>query len=295
LSVPRGAQRATLVLLAFALAAASFGAYEQAGRASDALAAEATSSAEDVAAAIGSKLLPEDLEGPVGGERYETITSYLDGGVLRPNETATVLNQAAVVVFAADRDILGHKQSRAKVTRALSLGTQSELASGTFSVFVPVTVGAGSEMAIVQISGPSGPIEAGQRTWTIVAYAAAGFALMVLVFAFVRGGGRSAGFGDAISPSRVLDIERRPQPRLASSRNASPSSRLDRISPPISSLPREREVPSQLSSRLPRPSSRRYGLSSRPRGPSSRPRAPRPKRRRPTSRRRELRSRDPSR
>jgi len=202
-------------LLALALAAASFFAYQQGERAADERIAEQTASAEHVATALASTLTQDDLDGPVGDERSQEISAYLGGGVLRPEETLTVLNKGAMVVFAPgpEQDTLGTRRSRTKVTRALSLGTQIELGDGTFDVFVPVTVGNGSDNAIVQISRSSEPIEAARRIWIIVALVAAGFAVLVLVSAFIHGG-RLAGFGDAISPSRMLDIERRHQKEL---------------------------------------------------------------------------------
>lgn len=215
MSVPRGTQRVALIVLALALAAASFGAFQQAGKASDALEAEATASAERAAAAIGAALVPEDLGGPVGGERYQTLSSVVDGGLVAPDDSVVVLNGDAVVVFAQDRAILGQKQSRAKVARVVSSGTQTELRAGTFSVFVPVIVGGPTEIAIVDIAGPSQAIEAARGPWIIVTIAAGVLALLVLVFAFSVNGSRSAGFGDSISPSRMLDIERRHEKEMA--------------------------------------------------------------------------------
>jgi hypothetical protein len=137
-----GAQRLSLVVLALALAGAGYVAFTQADAARAELEREATSSAERAAAAIGSRLIPEDLDGSIGEARTNSLITFVERRVFvnEATESVKVWNPEAVVVFADEQALQGteNRDLRSKLARILEAGTRTEVVAGLLHVFVPV-------------------------------------------------------------------------------------------------------------------------------------------------------------
>ena len=151
MGVPDGARRLVFVALALALAGAGVFAFLRSGTADDAPAVEARRSAERAAEALGSKLTLEDLSGSMSQTRAETITSYVERRLLEGEESVTVWNQDAVVVFAGDASLIGtqDRRFRAQVDRALEDGTRSEVTNGSLHTLVPLPIGESDKPVVV--------------------------------------------------------------------------------------------------------------------------------------------------
>ena len=131
MSVPDGTRRVVFVVLALALAGAGVFAFLRSGTAGDELATEAQRSAERSAEAVGSKLTPQELDGSMTAARAETLTSFVERRLLDGDESITIWNADAVVVYASDASLIGtqDRRFRAGIERALSNGTRSEVAA----------------------------------------------------------------------------------------------------------------------------------------------------------------------
>jgi chromosome segregation ATPase len=191
-----GAQRLSLVVLALALAGAGYFAFVQADAARAGLEREATSSAERAAAAIGSRLISEDLDGSIGEGRTTALTTFVERRVFvnEATESVKVWNTDAVVVFADEQALQGteNRDLRSKLSRILELGTRTEVVSGLLHVFVPVPVGEdGGPSVVVELTRPYGQIASAGQPWLFVTVAAGLLAVLALVVA-IRWRGRSA-------------------------------------------------------------------------------------------------------
>lgn len=73
----------------------------------DGLARETRRTAEHAAQAVASRLTAEDVDGSMGATRADTISSFVQRRLLDASESVTIWNPEAVVVFAADRTLIG--------------------------------------------------------------------------------------------------------------------------------------------------------------------------------------------
>ena len=146
MSVPDGARKVAFAVLALALAGAAAFAFLQAGKVDDLLSRETRRSAEHAAEAVASRLTTEDVDGPMGDARAETLSSFVERRLLDPSESVTIWNADAVVVFAADPTLIGtqDRRLRSQISRVLSNGTQTETTDGSVHIFVAVAVGEGT-------------------------------------------------------------------------------------------------------------------------------------------------------
>ena len=200
MSVPDGARKVAFAVLALALAGAAAFAFLQAGKVDDLLSRETRRSAEHAAEAVASRLTTEDVDGPMGDARAETISSFVERRLLDPSESVTIWNADAVVVFAADPTLIGtqDRRLRSQISRVLSNGTQTETTDGSVHIFVAVAVGEGDGTPVVaEVIRPDEASSAG-RPW-IYASIAAGFLAFLALVAAIRTSGRpsyrSSGFG----------------------------------------------------------------------------------------------------
>ena len=200
MSVPDGARKVAFAVLALALAGAAAFAFLQAGKVDDLLSRETRRSAEHAAEAVASRLTTEDVDGPMGDARAETISSFVERRLLDPSESVTIWNADAVVVFAADPTLIGtqDRRLRSQISRVLSNGTQTETTDGSVHIFVAVAVGEGDGTPVVaEVIRPDAASSA-ERPW-IYASIAAGFLAFLALVAAIRPSGRpsyrSSGFG----------------------------------------------------------------------------------------------------
>ena len=225
MSVAVGARRVAFAVLALALAGAAAFAYLQAGKVDDRLSLEARRSAEDAAQAVASRLTREDVEGPMDAARADTISSFVEGGLLDPSESITIWSTDAVIVFAADPTLIGiqDRRLRYQISRVLSNGTQTETTGGSVHTFVAVAAGKDEGSPIVaEVIRPDEASSAG-RPW-IYASIAAGFLAFLALVAAIRTSGRpsyrSSGFGG-------VDDLRRERKNLLQTQKALESSRTE--------------------------------------------------------------------
>ena len=225
MSVAVGARRVAFAVLALALAGAAAFAYLQAGKVDDRLSLEARRSAEDAAQAVASRLTREDVEGSMDAARAETISSFVEGGLLDPSESITIWGTDAVIVFAADPTLIGiqDRRLRDQISRVLSNGTQTETTGGSVHTFVAVAAGKDEGSPVVaEVIRPDEASSAG-RPW-IYASIAAGFLAFLALVAAIRTSGRpsyrSSGFGG-------VDDLRRERKNLLQAQKALESSRTE--------------------------------------------------------------------
>ena len=225
MSVAVGARRVAFAVLALALAGAAAFAYLQAGKVDDRLSLEARRSAEDAAQAVASRLTHEDVEGPMDAARADTISSFVEGGLLNPSESITIWSTDAVIVFAADPTLIGIQDRRLpyQISRVLSNGTQTETTGGSVHTFVAVAAGKDEGSPVVaEVIRPDEASSAG-RPW-IYASIAAGFLAFLALVAAIRTSGRpsyrSSGFGG-------VDDLRRERKNLLQAQKALESSRAE--------------------------------------------------------------------
>ena len=200
MSVPDGARKVAFAVLALALAGAAAFAFLQAGKVDDLLSRETRRSAEHAAEAVASRLTTEDVDGPMGDARAETISSFVERRLLDPSESVTIWNADAVVVFAADPTLIGtqDRRLRSQISRVLSNGTQTETTDGSVHIFVAVAVGEGDGTPVVAEVIRPDEASSAERPW-IYASIAAGFLAFLALVAAIRTSGRpsyrSSGFG----------------------------------------------------------------------------------------------------
>jgi chromosome segregation ATPase len=212
-------------VLALALAGAAAFAYLQAGKVDERLSLEARRSAEDAAQAVASRLTREDVEGPMDAARADTISSFVEGGLLDPSESITIWSTDAVIVFSADPTLIGiqDRRLRDQISRVLSYGTQTETTGGSVHTFVAVAAGKDEGSPVVaEVIRPDEASSAG-RPW-IYASIAAGFLAFLALVAAIRTSGRpsyrSSGFGG-------VDDLRRERKNLLQAQKALESSRTE--------------------------------------------------------------------
>ena len=200
MSVPDGARKVAFAVLALALAGAAAFAFLQAGKVDDLLSRETRRSAEHAAEAVASRLTTEDVDGPMGDARAETISSFVERRLLDPSESVTIWNADAVVAFAADPTLIGtqDRRLRSQISRVLSNGTQTETTDGSVHIFVAVAVGEGDGTPVVAEVIRPDEASSAERPW-IYASIAAGFLAFLALVAAIRTSGRpsyrSSGFG----------------------------------------------------------------------------------------------------
>jgi DNA repair exonuclease SbcCD ATPase subunit len=224
-SVAVGARRVVFAVLALALAGAAAFAYLQAGKVDDRLSLEARRSAEDAAQAVASRLTREDVEGPMDAARADTISSFVEGGLLDPSESITIWSADAVIVYAADPTLIGIQDGRLRyqISRVLSNGTQTQTTGRSVHTFVAVAAGTDEGSPVVaEVIRPDETSSAG-RPW-IYASIAAGFLAFLALVAAIRTSGRpsyrSSGFGG-------VDDLRRERKNLLQTQKALESSRTE--------------------------------------------------------------------
>ena len=185
MSVPDGARKVAFAVLALALAGAAAFAFLQAGKVDDRLSRETRRSAEHAAEAVASRLTTEDVDGPMGDTRAETISSFVEHRLLDPSESVTIWTADGVVVFAADPTLIGtqDRRLRSQISRVLSNGTQTETTDGSVHTFVAVAVGEGDGTPVVaEVIRPDEASSAG-RPWIYASIAAGLLAFLALVAA----------------------------------------------------------------------------------------------------------------
>jgi uncharacterized protein (DUF3084 family) len=230
-SVAVGARRVAFAVLALALAGAAAFAYLQAGKVDDRLSLEARRSAEGAAQAVAARLTREDVEGPMDEARADTISSFVEGGLLDPGESITIWSTDAVIVFAADPTLIGIQDRglRDQISRVLSNGTQTETTGGFVHTFVAVAAGKDEGSPVVaEVVRPDEASSAG-RPWIYASIAAGflGFLAFLALVAAIRTSGRSSyrssGFGG-------VDDLRRERKNLLQAQKALESSRTEEAS-----------------------------------------------------------------
>ena len=182
MSVPDGARKVAFAVLALALAGAAAFAFLQAGKVDDRLSRETRRSAEHAAEAVASRLTTEDVDGPMGDTRAETISSFVEHRLLDPSESVTIWDADGVVVFAADPTLIGtqDRRLRSQISRVLSNGTQTETTDGSVHTFVAVAVGEGDGTPVVaEVIRPDEASSAG-RPWIYASIAAGLLAFLAL-------------------------------------------------------------------------------------------------------------------
>jgi hypothetical protein len=141
--------------------------------------------------------------------RAETIASYVERRLLDGEESVTVWNEDAVVVFAGDASLIGtqDRRFRAQIEKALEDGTRSEVTNGSLHTLVPLTVGESDKPVVVaEVIQPNDAIASAGRPW-IYAAVACGLLAFLALFAAIRvqGGSYASPAGNS---ARGADLRR---------------------------------------------------------------------------------------